>query len=269
MGCRVPLAVLLRENPFVPAIVAARLAGRCVRDASQAFEGRDSDSMAERAWLRGALPKRGRTSWVPTRCIVLAGALQAVVVRGFSDGSGWWAGLVQTEVMLMAWRWVATNFGGPEVLEQVNVNLAPPAPDEVTIEVRAAGMNPADYKHFAPGQDRSLLPLTVGYEVAGVVSAMGRGAALASGGGAVGDEVVAYPIIGGYASAITVKASDVFAKPRVLSFAQAANLLLVGTTAAEMLFVTHVTDRKSSCFMARRARWAQALCSRRTFWALA
>lgn len=144
----------------------------------------------------------------------------------------------------MAWRWVATDFGGPEVLEQVNVNLEPPANDEVTIEVRAAGMNPADYKHFAPGQDRNLLPLTLGYEVAGVISAMGRGAALASGGGAVGDEVVAYPIMGGYASAITVKASDVFAKPRVLSFAQAANLLLVGTTAAEMLFVTHVTRRE-------------------------
>lgn len=140
----------------------------------------------------------------------------------------------------MAWHWVATDFGGPEVLQPVNVGLGPPANDEVTIQVRAAGINPADYKHFAPGQDRSLLPLTVGYEVAGVISAMGRRAVLGSGGGAVGDEVVAYPIIGGYASAITVKASDVFAKPPNLSYAQAANLLLVGTTAAEMLFVTHV-----------------------------
>lgn len=67
----------------------------------------------------------------------------------------------------MATQWLATDFGGPEVLQQVTVDLAPPGPGEVTIEVRAAGMNPADYKHFAPGQDRSLLPLAIGYEVAG------------------------------------------------------------------------------------------------------
>jgi NADPH:quinone reductase len=141
----------------------------------------------------------------------------------------------------MAFRWMATDFGGPEVLQLVTFDLDPPAPDEVSIDVRAAGMNPADYKHFAPGQDRGLLPLSVGYEAAGVITAMGTKAQLASGeGGAVGDEVIAYPIIGGYASAINVKAADVFAKPAVLSFAEAANLLLVGTTAAEMLFVTQV-----------------------------
>jgi NADPH:quinone reductase len=101
-------------------------------------------------------------------------------------------------------------------------------------------MNPADYKHFAPGQDKSLLPLTVGYEVAGVVTALGPGTELASGGGQAGDEVVAFQITGGYASAVTVPASDVFAKPAALGFPQAANLLLVGTTAAEMLHVTEV-----------------------------
>ena len=54
-------------------------------------------------------------------------------------------------------------------------------------------MNPADAKHIAPGQDRKLLPLPIGYEVAGVVTALGPGTELASGGGAVGDEVVASP----------------------------------------------------------------------------
>ena len=141
----------------------------------------------------------------------------------------------------MATRWLATDFGGPEVLRQVTVDVAPPGPGEVTIEVGAAGMNPADYKHFAPGQDRSLLPLTIGYEVAGVVTALGPGTHLA-GGGTAGDEVVAFQITGGYASAVTVKASDVFGKPAALSFAEAANLLLVGATAAEMLHVTGVAD---------------------------
>src|SRR5580658_10815457 len=98
----------------------------------------------------------------------------------------------------MATRWLATDFGGPEVLKQAPIELGPPKEGEVTIEVRAAGMNPADYKHFAPGQDPSLLPLPVGYEVSGVIAAIGPGTNIASGGGAVGDEVVASQIIGGY-----------------------------------------------------------------------
>jgi NADPH:quinone reductase len=140
----------------------------------------------------------------------------------------------------VATQWIATNFGGPEVLQQRTVNLGPPGVGEVSIEVRAAGMNPADYKHIGPGQDRRLLPLTLGNEVAGIVAAIGPNTRLASGGGAVGDEVVAFQIMGGYASAITVNASDVFAKPPGLDFPRAANLLLVGTTASEMLHVTNV-----------------------------
>jgi NADPH2:quinone reductase len=132
-------------------------------------------------------------------------------------------------------QWIATDFGGPEVLQLREVEVPSPGPGEVTIIVRAAGMNPADYKHFGLGQDRRLLPLTVGYEIAGVLSAVGPGASIASGRAAIGDEVIAFPIVGGYASVLNVRASDVFAKPGPLNFAQAANLLLAGTTAAELL----------------------------------
>jgi NADPH2:quinone reductase len=137
--------------------------------------------------------------------------------------------------MTTAWQWIATDFGGPEVLQLRMVDVPSPGPGEVTIAVRAAGMNPADYKHFGPGQDRRLLPLTVGYEAAGVLAALGPGASIATGGAAVGDEVIAFQIGGGYASALNARASDVFAKPGPLDFAQAANLLLAGTTAAELL----------------------------------
>jgi NADPH:quinone reductase len=140
----------------------------------------------------------------------------------------------------VAIQWVATDFGGPEVLEARTVELGPPERGQVTLEVRAAGMNPADFKHIGPGQDPSLLPLTLGNEVAGIVTALGADAVLASGGGAVGDEVVAFQIMGGYATALTVSAADVFAKPAGLDFPQAANLLLVGTTASEMLHVAQV-----------------------------
>ena len=136
--------------------------------------------------------------------------------------------------MIKAQKWVAVDFGGPEVLRNVEADVPDPGRGQVTIDVRACGMNPADAKHIAPGQDRSLLPLSIGFEVAGVVTALGPGTRLASGGGAVGDEVVAQ-VTGGYTTAITTSESGVFAKPTTLTFPEAANLLLVGTTAADLL----------------------------------
>jgi NADPH:quinone reductase len=139
-------------------------------------------------------------------------------------------------------QWIATDFGGPEVLQLRDVDVPPPGPGEVTIAVRAAGMNPADYKHFEAGQDRRLLPLTIGYEAAGVITAVGPGTSIATGEGVVGDEVIAFQILGGYVTALNVRASDVFAKPGTLDFAQAANLLLAGTTAAELLVTAGVFE---------------------------
>lgn len=139
--------------------------------------------------------------------------------------------------MTRANRWVAREFGGLDVLVFEEVDVPDPGPGEVTIEVRAAGMNPADFKHIVSG-DPSALPVPIGYEVAGVVSAIGAETRIASGAVATGDEVLAFRVSGGYASRLTVPARDVFAKPRNLGFPEAANLLLAGTTAAEMLHVT-------------------------------
>jgi NADPH:quinone reductase-like Zn-dependent oxidoreductase len=140
----------------------------------------------------------------------------------------------------MARQWIARDFGDLDVFEEVEVEVPPPGPGEVTVEVRAAGMNPADFKHVAAGTDPSVLPVAVGYEIAGVITALGPDTEIASGGGAVGDEVLAFRIKGGYSSARTVPAKDVFAKPANVPFEQAANLLLAGSTAAEMLDVTAV-----------------------------
>jgi NADPH:quinone reductase and related Zn-dependent oxidoreductases len=142
----------------------------------------------------------------------------------------------------MAKRWIAEDFGGVDALRLIEADVPPPGAGEVTIGVRASGMNPADVKHLAATRhpDRSVLPLPIGYEVAGILTAVGPDTAIASGGGAVGDEVLAFRIRGGYASEVTVPAADVFAKPAALDFAQAANLLLAGTTAAEMLHLTGV-----------------------------
>ena len=143
---------------------------------------------------------------------------------------------------MKARKWVAVDFGGPEVLRLIDVEVPDPGPGQVRIDVRAAGMNPADAKHIAPGQDRKLLPLPLGYELAGIVTALGPGTELASGSGTVGDDVVAWQVTGGYTTAITVPASSVFAKPSTLTFAEAASLLLVGTTAADLLHACGARD---------------------------
>lgn len=135
---------------------------------------------------------------------------------------------------------IAPRYGGPEVLEIAEVDLPGAGPGEVTIDVRAVGVNPTDYKGFSGrmSNDPAALPIRPGYEVAGIVSAIGADTELASGGGAVGDAVVAFRLPGGgYSSAVTVAAKDVFAKPDALDFPAAANLFLVGTTALDMLRV--------------------------------
>ena len=142
----------------------------------------------------------------------------------------------------MTKHWVAPRFGGSEVLEYVDAEVPAPGPGEVTIDVRAAGMNPADTKHTRQG-DPSDLPIAVGYEVAGVLSAVGPDTVIASGGGAVGDEVIAFRVAGGWAERITVPAADVFAKPAALGFPEAANLLLAAATAADMIRVTRAEGR--------------------------
>ncbi len=140
----------------------------------------------------------------------------------------------------MARQWIATQWGGPETWEFAERETPAPGPGEVTIRVSAAGVNPADYKHVSSPRPGVELPVPIGYEVSGVLSALGPGTGIASGGGAVGDEVVAFRIQGGYATEVTVPAKDVFAKPPRLTHEEAANLLLVGTTASQMLHVTGV-----------------------------
>ena len=133
---------------------------------------------------------------------------------------------------------VATGFGGPEVLAAVEVGVPAPGPGEVTVEVRAAGVNPVDYKLFSGAfraADPKALPLPVGREFAGVVTAVGPGATGPGGPLALGDEVVVYPATGGYAEAVTVAAGTVVPKPPGLPWAEAAGLLLAGATAVHAI----------------------------------
>jgi NADPH:quinone reductase-like Zn-dependent oxidoreductase len=69
-----------------------------------------------------------------------------------------------------------SQFGGPEVLEIVDLPDPHPGPGQVRIAVRAAGVNPSDCKKRQGLMDAEL-PQTLGYEAAGVVDELGEGVA--------------------------------------------------------------------------------------------
>ncbi|WP_295657310.1 NADP-dependent oxidoreductase [uncultured Nocardioides sp.] len=137
---------------------------------------------------------------------------------------------------------VAAGYGGPEQLVVREGELPAPGPGRVQVEVRAAGVNPFDAKVYsgAMGADEARLPLRLGVEAAGVVTAVGDGAAGPAGPVGVGDEVIVHPVSGGYASALDVPATSVVPKPATLSWEQAAGLSLIGVTAYHLLEATGV-----------------------------
>ncbi|GAB2661138.1 NADP-dependent oxidoreductase [Gordonia jinhuaensis] len=141
---------------------------------------------------------------------------------------------------MQATHWVANGHKGLRDFAFETTEVREPGTGQVTIEVAAAGVNPADLKHSM--RKDAALPALIGYEVSGTITAVGPDTEIASGPVAVGDDVLAFRIYGGYATALTVRASDVYAKPDTLPHPQAANLLLAGTTASEMLHVTQAAE---------------------------
>jgi len=142
----------------------------------------------------------------------------------------------------MAMRWTAPAPGPVETWSFDEFEPAPPGPHEVTVRIHAAGVNPADAKHVATARPGTTYPVPIGYELSGEITAVGPDAVGGLGELSVGDEVVAFRVQGAYATHLTVPARDVFPKPATLSHAEAANLLLAGTTAAEMIQVTRVAE---------------------------
>ncbi len=137
---------------------------------------------------------------------------------------------------------VATAFGGPEALSVVDRPIAAPGPGQVSVAVRAVGTNPIDYKLYsgAFGHDPGQLPIALGSEAAGVVTAVGDAEEGPAGPIHPGDEVVLYPIEGAYTSQVVVPVSSVVPKPSTLTFEEASGLMLTGSTAVHALKVTGV-----------------------------
>ena len=125
------------------------------------------------------------------------------------------------------------SFGGPEVLEVLEVP-EPVAPDDgVVIDVRAAGVNPIDWK-IREGRTASE-PLTeprgLGSDAAGVVVSVGAH----PGGFAVGDEVIARGVPGAYATRVAAPSSQLIRKPASISWEQGAALGMPAGTAYQSL----------------------------------
>jgi NADPH:quinone reductase len=144
----------------------------------------------------------------------------------------------------MAANVIAAAFGGPDVLTVIEEPAAEPGPGQARIAVRAAGVNPVDYKAYsgAFGADPDRLPVRPGLEAAGVVSAAGPDAAGPAGPVAAGDEVIAYRAPGAYVSELVVPAAALVPKPAALDWAQAACLMVTGVTAWHLLAATDVHE---------------------------
>lgn len=135
---------------------------------------------------------------------------------------------------------VATAYGASDVLEFREVPIDGPADGQVLIDVKAAGVNPIDWKLYsgAFGTDLAAIPMRLGLEISGTVAAVGPGVDEFQ----PGDDVIAAGQIGGYANQIVTTADQVFKKPASLSFNEAAGFLLTGQTAVHLLEATNVTE---------------------------
>ncbi|MFL6122537.1 NADP-dependent oxidoreductase [Actinophytocola sp.] len=126
--------------------------------------------------------------------------------------------------------------GGPEVLTGVELPKPEPGPVEILVRVHAAAVNPTDWKARTRG--RTFLapaPYVPGYDVSGVVEAVGPGVRIY----APGDEVFGMPLFpkpaGAYAEYVVAPPRHFARKPASLDHVTAAGLPLAGLTAWQSL----------------------------------
>ena len=125
--------------------------------------------------------------------------------------------------------------GGPEVLKEVEIERPAPRPNEVLVRVRAAGVNPTDWKHRATGGFLGEPPFVLGWDLSGVVEAVGIGVAAFR----PGDEVfgmLPYPFgHGSHAEYVIAPVRALTHKPSVIDHTEAGALPLVSLTAWQAL----------------------------------
>ena len=132
-----------------------------------------------------------------------------------------------------------SRYGGPEVLEYGERPDPKVGPDAVLVKVRAAAVNPVDWKAqagYLDGMMDAVFPVVPGWDVSGVVVQPGVSVTEF----AVGDEVMGYVredflARGTFAEYVAAPVRTLARKPRTVGFEEAAALPLVGLTAYQSL----------------------------------
>ena len=116
--------------------------------------------------------------------------------------------------------------GGPEVMELVDLPVPQPKSNEAVVKIQAAGVNFIDV-YNREGRYKAALPLVLGQEAAGVVSAVGSDVREV----AVGDRVAYTSVLGSYAEYAAVPADRLVKVPARVGEREAAAAMLQGMTA--------------------------------------
>jgi NADPH2:quinone reductase len=124
--------------------------------------------------------------------------------------------------------------GGPEVMELVDLPIPQPKPNEAVVKIAAAGVNFIDIYNRS-GHYKAPLPLVLGQEAAGTVSAVGSDVR----GVAVGDRVAYTLTLGSYAEYAAVPADKLVKIPSGVSERDAAAAILQGMTAHYLAYDTY------------------------------
>jgi NADPH:quinone reductase len=125
-----------------------------------------------------------------------------------------------------------TKKGGPEMLQIVELPVEAPGHGQLRIRVRAAGVGSTDLMMFDGSYSYApKIPFVPGYEVAGVVEAIGPGVA----GFSIGERVVALTVYGGFAEMLVREAEEFLPIPDGVSDCDAAAVVLNYVTAWQMI----------------------------------
>ncbi len=128
--------------------------------------------------------------------------------------------------------------GGPEAMELVELPVPEPKANEAVVKLAASGVNFIDV-YFREGRYKAPLPLVLGQEGAGTVTAVGADVTLVK----VGDRVAWAGLLGSYAEYASMAADRLVAIPSGVTDQQAAGAMLQGMTAHYLSHSTYPLKR--------------------------
>jgi NADPH:quinone reductase-like Zn-dependent oxidoreductase len=149
--------------------------------------------------------------------------------------AGFFSNVARADEKPMMKAVVAHEYGAPEVLKFEQIPRPEPKEDEALVRVIASAVNPADPLTLSGKYAREFgthLPLIPGYDIAGIVEKTGPNVTKLK----AGDAIYGYPTFGGgWANYVTVKEWEVAAKPKSLTFVEAASVPMGALTAWQAL----------------------------------